>query len=156
MKNSQKKEISFGHKMINVFEINQLKIINQSKGNLFKGLSINDNNYFGFGEIYFTSIYPNLIKGWKKHLKMTSNIIVLKGNVKFVIIEELKENNKFNKVVLNEKNRQILTIFPNNWFAFQGLGDEESLVTNISNIPHSDNEVINKKIDEFKFDWEKK
>ena len=136
------------------FLLKNLKTFNLEKGNLFKGLSINDENFHGFGEIYFTSIMPKLIKGWKRHLKMTLNIIVLTGKVKFVIINKFDKNKiDFTSIELSEKNKKILTIFPNSWFAFKGLGKNLSTITNIANIPHDDLEVESRSISEFKYKW---
>ena len=93
--------------MSNRYTLKDLETFKLEKGNLFKGLSINDENYYGFGEVYFTSIMPTLIKGWKKHLKMTLNIIVLTGKVKFVIVNELEKSKiDFVSLELSEKIRK--------------------------------------------------
>ena len=140
--------------MSDKYSLKELKTFKLEKGDLFKGLSINDDNYYGFGEVYFTSVMPNLVKGWKKHSKMTLNIIVLTGKVRFVIINKLEKNNiEYESINLSEKNRKILTIFPNCWFAFMGLGDSVSTITNIANMPHEKLEVQNKKINEFNYKW---
>lgn len=140
--------------MSNRYTLKDLETFKLEKGNLFKGLSINDENYYGFGEVYFTSIMPTLIKGWKKHLKMTLNIIVLTGKVKFVIVNELEKSKiDFISLELSEKNKKILTIFPNSWFAFRGLDKKISTITNIANIPHDDLEVENRNINEFNYKW---
>ena len=41
---------------------------------------------FNFKEAYFSSIDFNFIKGWKMQLKMSSNICVPTGNVKFTFV----------------------------------------------------------------------
>ena len=62
--------------------------------------------------------------------------------------------NTYIDIELSENKKQILTIFPNNWFAFQGLNEKLSLLTNISNIPHDDNEVENTNLETFDYNWE--
>ena len=53
-----------------------LKIIKNSMGNIFHGMKKSDIGYNGFEEAYFSSVTHNTIKPWKKHLKMTLNLIV--------------------------------------------------------------------------------
>ena len=69
------------------------KRIFNAKGSLRKLLDINSKNYLKFGEIYFSKIKYNKIKGWKKHKKIDSNIFLLSGKVLFVTVK--KTNNKF-------------------------------------------------------------
>ena len=60
-------------KLIN-FEKN--KIIKNPKGNIIKYLSKKDKIYKGFGEVYFSEIKKNKIKGWNLHKKYTCIITV--------------------------------------------------------------------------------
>ena len=40
----------------------------------------NDSNiFYTFGEVYFSTVHPNKIKGWNLHKKMTINIAVIFG-----------------------------------------------------------------------------
>ena len=45
---------------------------------------------------------------------------------------------------------------PKIWFAFQGLSDKENILLNFSSIKHSSNEVINKDINSFDYNWANK
>ena len=62
-----------------------LKIISNPKGDIFKVIKKNDAGFVSFGEVYFSTVNKNEIKGWKKHRKMTLNIVVPIGEIKFVI-----------------------------------------------------------------------
>ena len=42
---------------------------------------------------------------------------------------------------------------PGIWFGFKGLSSNMNLVCNVANIAHDPNEVVRKKIDEIKIDW---
>ena len=57
------------------------------EGDLFHGLSCEDEHFSGFGEIYFTNIFYKSIKGWKKHHEMTLNLIVPVGSVLFYFVD---------------------------------------------------------------------
>ena len=73
MKKKTNKKIFF-EKVVTVFKT---KAINNQKGNLYKFVDIKSNFFKGFGEIYFTEIKKNKIKGWKKHKK---KFLVIKSN----------------------------------------------------------------------------
>ena len=146
-------------KLEKLYKLNNLEIIKNKNGDLYKGLSINDLNYKGFGEVYFTSINLDSIKAWKFHKKMTLNLIVLYGMVRFVFAKQLPGNQNqylFNSIYLSHKNKQILTIPPKVWFGFKGIKYKNSLITNIANIKHKDIEVVKKSLKYIKFDWSKK
>ena len=55
-----------------------LKISN-IKGDIQHIAKASDPGYVGFGEAYMSSINKGAIKGWKKHNKMTLNLIVIIG-----------------------------------------------------------------------------
>ena len=83
-----------------------------------------DISFDGFGEAYFSTINKDSIKGWKKHTKMTLNIIVPIGIIKFVVCNKLKA--EFLSVTLSQENYQRLTIKPGLWLAFKGIGEKNN------------------------------
>jgi dTDP-4-dehydrorhamnose 3,5-epimerase len=146
-------------KLLDGVNITPLKIIENVKGNILRGLRSDENSYNGFGEAYFSKIKHNTIKGWKLHKEMTMNLIVPIGKVKFVFFDEReksKTNGKFFEYILSKEKYSRLTISPNIWFGFMGLDEGESLVLNLSNIIHNDNEIETKMIEEINYDWKKK
>ena len=126
-----------------------LKQIYNQKGDIFHAIKQSDIGFDGFGEAYFTTINIDDIKGWKKHTEMTLNLVVISGEIEFVIYDD----NKFITIKLSPKNNyQRLTIKPNLWVAFRGLG-ENNMLLNIANIEHNPNEAINRDLEEIKYEW---
>ena len=119
-------------------------------GDVLKNIKVGDKGYKGFGETYYSKINFAKKKGWKKHLEMTINLTCVMGEVRFVFSENLKE---FESIILNEKNLYRLTIYPNVWFAFEGLYRPFSIVNNVADIIHDPNEVERKNLDEVNFKW---
>ena len=81
-----------------------LKIIYHPNGNIFHGIKRSDNGFSGFGEAYFSTIKGGQIKGWKRHTRMTLNLVVPLGKVIFVIYDDRENNNaigKFFKIELS-------------------------------------------------------
>ena len=113
-----------------------------------------DPGYNGFEEIYFSYIKPDSLKAWKMHKKMTLNLVVPMGDVRFNFIEvDNKRNiNERYEITIGTSNYSRITVPPGIIFGFKGLSDSINIVTNISNFIHDDNECenIDKKSFEFK------
>jgi dTDP-4-dehydrorhamnose 3,5-epimerase len=141
---------------INGIIISPLEVISNNKGNILHALKESNDSYKGFGEAYFSIVQKNLIKGWKKHSKMTLNLIVPVGNIKFVVFDdriESKTYGNFFSIILGNDNYKRLTVPPNIWLAFQGVGENLNMLLNIADIEHDPLESINAKIDEIVYDW---
>jgi dTDP-4-dehydrorhamnose 3,5-epimerase len=139
--------------MSNILVTHLLKIPNKD-GDIYHGISRIEDGYVGFGEAYFSSILPGAIKAWKRHIRMTMNLIVPIGRVKFVFFNPTKVGkDKFDVIEIGEKNYSRITVPPMIWFGFQGLDPSSSLVLNIANIQHDPNEVERKGQLEFDYKW---
>lgn len=125
------------------------KQISNPKGDLSHIMKKSSEGFSTFGEAYFTTVNKNDIKGWKKHLEMTLNIVVPVGEVQFVIYNE----DKFFTINLSSLNYNRLTIKPGVWVAFKGIGDGINLVLNIASIEHDPEESINKDLQEISYEW---
>lgn len=125
-----------------------LKQILHPKGDIFHAMKANDNGFSGFGEAYFSTINKNDVKGWKKHTKMTLNLVVVTGKVEFVV----HDGDDFFNVKLSKKNYQRLTVKPNLWLAFRGL-DDENMLLNLANIEHDPNESKDVDLGIFNYSW---
>ena len=122
-----------------------LKQIHNPKGDIFHAMKKSDEGFEGFGEAYLSTIYQDDIKGWKKHTKMTLNLIVPIGEIEFVVYDENK--NEFFSVKLSQNNYQRLTVKPNLWMRFQGI-EKYNMLLNLASIEHDSNEEITIGLDE--------
>ena len=129
----------------------KLKIIDNVNGSIMHALKKSDLGFKDFGEIYFSHVKHNTIKAWKKHKRMTMNLVVPVGNVKFVFYDE--EKNFFEEYKIGENNYCRLTVKPLIWFGFQGIGNYNNIVMNIANIEHDPNEVERKDLLDLKYNW---
>lgn len=128
-----------------------LKKIHNIKGDIFHAMKKSDTGFKGFGEAYLSHIYKNEIKGWKQHSKMTLNLVVIYGKIKFVIYDEVKK--VFFSETLSYENYKRLTISPDFWFAFKGI-KKENIVLNLASIEHDPDEQKNLELDKINYDWE--
>lgn len=134
-------------KIIGLEKINR-KIIKNKKGDLIKYLSTKDKFFSKFGEIYFSEIKKDQVKGWKLHQKYRCHLSVLCGSVTFYFVDYRRTSKTYlkkDKITLNKKNHGILLVPPRIWFSFT-TKEKISLVVNTLNQPHSDTEIKNRLI----------
>ena len=130
--------------------IRNLSVIENEKGSVLHMIR-SDSEYFEtFGEIYFSEVMPNAIKGWKKHNIMTLNLVVITGEIKFVITD--KKN--YFEVILSKDNYQRLSIAPGLWLAFKGLS-KTNVLLNLANIEHDPHEIEKISLSDLDYDWNK-
>ena len=129
--------------------VTKLNQISHSKGDIYHAMKKTDNGFDGFGEAYFSTVNNNEIKGWKKHTKMTLNLVVVTGEIEFVVYDV----DSFFNVKLSKNNYQRLTVGPNLWLAFRGL-DNENMLLNLASIEHDPNESENVDLDFFNYSWD--
>ena len=139
--------------------LHPLKQFSVPKGDVFHALKSTDEGYAGFGEVYLSHIKQGEVKGWKRHNRMTLNLIVISGAIRLVVFDD-RENSKtcgqFMDFILSPAtNYQRLTVSPCLWFAFQGLGEGVSILMNVIPEPHDATETDNKELTEipFNFQW---
>jgi len=132
--------------------ITPLKKIPDDRGSIFH-IMRNDSPMFDkFGEVYVSTVYPGVVKAWHYHSKMTLNYAVVKGNIKLVVFDKLE----FKEIYIGDRNYSMVSIKPGIWNGFMGIGTEEAMVVNVTDIPHDPYEIMRLPYDEFNYDWEVK
>ena len=132
-----------------------LEIITNKQGSIFQGLKKSDSDFERFGEAYFSTVEKNFIKGWNKHKKMTINLLVCFGKVKFVVYDDRdysKSKGSFFSCILSPASYMRLKISEGLWFAFKGISDY-NMILNIASLEHSPNELEKRPIQSFKYNW---
>ena len=136
--------------------VTPLKRIENSKGDIFHAMKASSEGFAGFGEAYFSTVHAGDIKGWKCHTRMTLNLVVPVGAVRFVIYDDQDGSTtkgQFFDITLSADNYARLTIAPGLWMAFQGIGEAQNMLLNMANIEHDPTEAINRDLGETEFGW---
>jgi len=140
--------------------ITELKRILTPGGDVFRAMKTCDPGYTGFGEAYFSTINPNSVKPWKRHNRMTLNLIVISGSVRFILHDDRAESlpDGITKIVElgPDLNYARLTVPPGIWMAFKCLGEKPGLLLNLADIMHDPTETDRKALNEIEFDWSQK
>jgi dTDP-4-dehydrorhamnose 3,5-epimerase len=138
--------------LLKKIKVTKLSTFFLDTGNVLHAIKKDDEGFNGLGEVYFSLINPNAIKAWKLHHRMTLNLVVPIGMVRFVFFDP-QIPDVFNIEDIGEKNYVRLTVPPGIWFGFKGISDEPSIVTNIADLKHDPNEVTKKSVTYFEYEW---
>jgi dTDP-4-dehydrorhamnose 3,5-epimerase len=134
--------------------ITKLDVIDTPGGNVMHAMKESNVGYSGFGEAYFSQVDRGTIKAWKRHKKMTLNLVVPVGEIRFVLFDDREvSNTQFQEVIISRDNYCRLTVPPMIWMGFQGLSGAGSMLLNIANIEHNPHEVDKRNIEQIEFNW---
>lgn len=131
--------------------ITPLARIPTSGGDVLHGMKQSDMGFAGFGEAYFSWVADGAVKAWKRHTRMTMNVVVPVGKVRFVF--RLDGTDEFRVEDIGVDRYARLTVPPGIWFGFQGLAAPQSLVLNLANILHDPNEVERLALSDISYAW---
>lgn len=130
--------------MIHGVTITPLKRIPDDRGSIMHILKASEPGFTTFGEVYCSTVYPGVIKGWHLHLRMTLNYVVIRGSIKFVLFDARPDSpthGEVQEIVMGERNYVRVGVPPGVWNGFQGLGAEEAFVINVTDLPHDPAEI---------------
>ena len=130
--------------MIEGVLVKPLRQILDERGKIMHMIRNDDPDFISFGEIYFSCIYPGVIKGWHIHKKMTLNYAVPFGTIKLVLYDDRdssKTCGELQEIFLGPDNYCLVQIPPRIWNGFKGISSPHALVANCSNIPHDPSEI---------------
>ena len=128
-------------------KVSVVRKIHNPKGDIYHALKATDAGFANFGEAYFSTVHKSDIKGWKKHTRMVMNLVVPIGMVRFHFFNEQEAT--YGYVDVGDDNYVRLTVEPDVWMAFEGLGNKLNLLLNIASIPHDPNEAVSVDIDTY-------
>ena len=132
--------------------VTPLKRIQTDGGDVMHALKNSDKGFSDFGEVYFSWVEQGAIKAWKRHQRMSLNLVVPVGEVQFVF--HLPEQNEgFRVENIGEKHYVRLTVPSGIWFGFQGRASGCSLLMNVADIEHNPDEVMRKPLSTFTYAW---
>ncbi|MDO4191445.1 MAG: dTDP-4-dehydrorhamnose 3,5-epimerase [Bacteroidales bacterium] len=143
--------------MIEGITLTPLKRIVGNNGDVLHALKATESTFCGFGEAYFSQVKTGVVKGWKRHNRMTLNIIVPVGAIRFVVYDDREGSitrGQFESIVISpDSNYQRLTLAPGLWMAFQGVAQETSMLLDIIPEPHDDTEGDRKPLEDIPFNF---
>lgn len=108
------------------------------RGTVSLMLRNDDPVFVGFGEVYFSSVHPGVVKAWKRHHRVTVNFACITGLIRVVAHDDRESSptrGSTLEVVIGPDRYGLVTIPPGVWHGFAGVGGTESMLANCATEP---------------------
>jgi dTDP-4-dehydrorhamnose 3,5-epimerase len=125
-------------------EVKELRRIPDERGCIYHMLRADDPFFEKFGEIYFSTAYPGVVKGWHLHRKMTLNYAVIKGMIKLVLYDDRKGSKtrgNLMELFIGDENYCLVKIPPGIWNGYKCIGKYPCILANCATLPHDPSEM---------------
>jgi dTDP-4-dehydrorhamnose 3,5-epimerase len=149
--------------MIDGVMVKKLKVIPDERGRLMEILRSDDEVFEKFGQVYMTTAYPGVVKGWHYHKKQSDNMTVVKGMMKIVLYDGRKGSATFGEIgefFAGEHNPILLHIPPYVHHGFKCISREEAVVINapteVYDYKEPDEFRVHPHENDIPYDWNRK
>ena len=138
--------------------ITPLVTIGDERGPVMRMLRVDDSQFAGFGEIYFSAVRSGAVKAWRRHRRATSQLAVPVGSIHLALFDDRPGSATSGRLLAFEtgaENYQLITVPPGIWAGWKGLGPGVSLVANCSSLAHdpAESDRLDEATPHIPFDW---
>ncbi len=137
-----------------------LRRIPDERGTIMHMLRADDPHFIGFGEIYFSTVYRDVIKGWHRHREMTLNYACVHGRVKLALYDDRSDSATRGVIMeqfLGPDHYALVQIPPGVWNGFKGMSDPLAIIANCCTHPHDPSANRTDRLDpwanDIPYDW---
>jgi dTDP-4-dehydrorhamnose 3,5-epimerase len=144
--------------MIDGVKVVPLRRIPDERGTVMHMLRSTDPHFTQFGEIYFSTVYKDIVKGWHRHQQMTLNYACVSGRIKLAMYDDRPTSptrGEIAEVFLGPDEYALVVIPPGIWNGFKGMSDPYAIVANCATHPHnpSGSERLDPFNNQIPYDW---
>lgn len=140
--------------------IRQLSVHADERGRLMEILRRDDPAFRAFGQVYMTSVFPGVVKGWHYHREQWDHFAVVHGTVKMVLYDRRPDSASKGEVMElypGVHDPMLVVVPPGVAHGFKGVGTAEAIVVNIPTEPYHAQDPDEYRIDphgqEIPYDW---
>ena len=120
--------------MIDGVKLKELNVIPDDRGSLMEMWRSDDPDFQAFGQVYMTTVYPGIVKGWHYHKKQTDHFVCVSGMAK-VALHDGREGSstkgETDEFVIGWQNQKLLIIPPGVYHGFTAVGTEPASIINV-------------------------
>jgi len=121
-------------KLIEGVKARRSKVIADERGRLGEIFRADDAWFEKFGQVYFTTTYPGVVKAWHYHNKQTDHFYVILGMVKLALYDRRKDSATYgtvNELYLGQHCPGIVRIPPGVLHGWMCTSQSEAYIVNI-------------------------
>lgn len=140
--------------------VKPLRVIPDERGRLMEILRRDDPFFQGFGQVYVTTAYPGVVKGWHYHKVQTDHFAVVSGMLKLVLYDDREGSptrGRVEEFFIGDHAPLLVSVPPLVVHGFKGIGEREAVVINVPTEPyrHDDPDEYRRPHDDpgIPYDW---
>jgi dTDP-4-dehydrorhamnose 3,5-epimerase len=125
--------------LIEGFGVRRARVIADERGRLGEILRADDPWFEKFGQVYFTTTYPGVVKAWHYHKKQTDHFYVVRGTVKVALYDARPDSSTrgtVHELYLGEHCPGLVRIPPGVQHGWMCVSQEEAYIINIVSEPY--------------------
>ena len=125
--------------LIDGVKAKELKVIPDERGRLMEVLRCDEELFERFGQVYVTTTYPGVVKGWHYHKKQTDYVAAVHGMLKLVLYDARPDSataGMINEFFIGIHCPRLIRIPPGVYHGWKCIGDRESIVVNCPTEPY--------------------
>ena len=149
--------------LIDGVKVKQLRVIPDERGRLMEILRCDDEQFTKFGQVYMTTAYPGVVKGWHYHKKQIDNMAVVRGMMKLVLYDSRENSPTYkllNEFFFGEHRPLLIQIPPFVFHGFKAISEYEAIVINLPTEPYNyddpDEYRVHPHENDIPYDWARK
>ena len=149
--------------MIEGVRVKKLRVIPDERGRLMEIMRSDDEIFQEFGQVYMTTAYPGVVKGWHYHKVQFDNMTCIQGMMKIVLYdvrEDSKTCGEVQEFFAGEHNPILIHIPPYVYHGFKCISEKEAIVVNVPTKVYDYEKPDEFRVDPHKndipYDWETK
>lgn len=126
--------------MIDGVVVKKLNVIPDERGWLMEILRCDDEVFKKFGQVYFTTAYPGVVKAWHMHKKQTDNFTCIHGMMKVALYDSRKDSSTFGQIdefFIGDKNPLLISVPPLVYHGFKAVGDKTAYFLSVPTEPYN-------------------
>lgn len=126
--------------LIQGFGVRRGKVVPDERGRLGEIMRVDDPWFEKFGQVYFTTTYPGVVKAWHFHRQQTDHFYVVRGTVKVALYDMRSDSptrGVVNELYLGEHCPGLVRIPPGVQHGWMGVGETEAYIINVVSEPYN-------------------
>lgn len=131
--------------MIEGVKVIPLRKICDERGVIMHMLKKTDPHFEEFGEIYFSTAYPKVIKGWHEHTKQIQFYAAMVGMIKLVLYDNREQSPTYKELLelfCGEDNYQLVRIPTGVINGYKNIGTKTAIIANCATLVHQPDETL--------------
>ncbi|HVZ99250.1 MAG TPA: dTDP-4-dehydrorhamnose 3,5-epimerase family protein [Caulobacterales bacterium] len=118
--------------------VTPLKVLPNERGRLMEVQRRDDPGFPGFGQVYVTQSFANVVKAWYRHRTQVDQLAAITGLVKLVLYDDRPESGTrgaCDEILMGELAPKLVLIPPGVWHGFKAVGDAGAFLLHLNTEP---------------------